>query len=115
MPVAIGSRVYLADEYSTLSVSFKGVTTPYIMTPDWEQVKYYSDAAMTKEITNIYKGGTIYAQVPAKYISSNVEYGSKYTVDKDGNVTYVPQNISLKLSVTSKSHQRPRYLHTTDS
>ena len=104
---------YLADEYSTLSVSFKGVTTPYIMTPDWEQVKYYSDAAMTKEITNIYKGGTIYAQVPAKYISSNVEYGSKYTMDKDGNVTYVPQNISLKLSVTSKSIKNV-YFYNTD-
>ena len=94
---------YMSSEYETLPVSFKGITTPYVMTPDWAKIKYFSDAAMTKEITNIYKGGTIYAQVPAKYEDSfGVEYGSKYTEDKDGNVTYVPQTISLKLSVTSK-------------
>ncbi|MBR7163003.1 MAG: hypothetical protein IKD35_03415 [Clostridia bacterium] len=56
----------LAEAYNILTISFKEKgTQTHTMKPDWSTVKYYSNATYTKEIDNIYKGGTVFATVEA--------------------------------------------------
>ena len=93
--------------YNTLNVSFKEISGTVAMTPDWTQVKYYSDAGRTKEISSIAKGGIVYATVPAEVkVGTGTEAKSlalKYVKDDDGNESYVPQTIVVKLKVQTKS------------
>ncbi|MBR2955587.1 MAG: Ig-like domain-containing protein [Clostridia bacterium] len=94
----------LSDEYNILTVSFKekGVAN-HTMKPDWSTVKYYANATYTKEVQNIFKGGTFYATVEAHPCDSNgnIIYGA------DGNAlgsdNGQAQVLKIRLSVPKKN------------
>ena len=106
----------LADEYNILTISFKEKgTISHTMKPDWSTVKYYSNAALTKEIDNIFKGGSLYATVEAN------------PCDADGNILKgadgvalgahngQAQTIKIKLTVPRKDITSVKFLANTEN
>lgn len=60
------------------------------MQPDWSTVEYYSNAALTNRLDNIFGGGTVYARVQANVLIDG---------QPAGNGGLAPQTITLRLSV----------------
>ena len=106
----------LADEYNVLTINFKEKGTPdHTMKPDWSTVKYYSNATYTKEVDNIFKGGTFYATVEANPCDAD----GNLLVDANG-VPYGAHNgqsqvIKLRLTVPQKDITSIKFLANTDS
>ena len=106
----------LADAYNVITVSFKEKgTQSHKMKIDWSTVKYYSNATCTKEVDNIYKGGTIYAMVQANPCDAdgNILTGANgWALGSDKGVA---QTIKIKLVVPRKSITDVKFLGNTGS
>ena len=105
----------LSDSYNILTINFKekGVSS-HTMKPDWSTVKYYSNATYTKEIDNIFKGGTVYATVEANPCDAD----GNVLVGADGNafgsLDGQAQIIKIRLTVPKKAITSVKFLANTD-